>query len=442
MADQMTETEQKPSRIPRRSFFGLAAKGAAALALATAGIHLASQPAEGESNSNTILSHQQFLDQIREKSRQWGWETYMQNGKNILIDTARKCVNAKRDWIIPSQAYPNYFFARDSFWALVTLQDRQLLEMTQQRFHTDQKNNPDGHIATALLIDGSKPEKRDRDEESPLFDIIREYELMRQGGTPDKNSLALTLNFILKDHIRNGRYVTLGEQRPGDDTNCYHYWADSYRPGSKAEPSPQVIAYNQGLLCVALQALEKMGIQFDPNLKTQAEATYANLTNPQDNTSLPQKEGSDVVDVSSLVGEALSLYYFNKPLLTNERVQTTLNRFSKVFYPDGNFLGFQVITSFDGSLRPIEEYTAQATNADGNYQRGGSWMLFDELALYAGARHKVAEASGLFLQRITSEFRKVASSHEFLNTAGSDPGSSEPTRDNYGWNSFIYRLAT
>jgi hypothetical protein len=189
-----------------------------------------------------------------------------------------------------------------------------------------------------------------------------------------------------------------------------------------------------------LQCLEDLKVPVDPQVRAQAESVYANLVNPLDSLALPLREGSFVMDVSSLVGEALSLYYFNRSLLSYARVNATLNRFSRVRYPEGGLLGFKVISGFDGDYRPSNEFSGSPVNLPGGYQNGASWFLYDMLALYAAARHGVPQANKLFIQRLLSEVSRSWSSHEFLHTDAQKLGLSDSDRDGYGWNAFVLNL--
>jgi hypothetical protein len=92
----------------------------------------------------------------------------------------------------------------------------------------------------------------------------------------------------------------------------------------------------------------------------------------------------------------------------------------------------------------------------GYYQNGGSWMLYDVMALYAGARHDTSMRDfyiDRLVRRMASELRAgvgsspANQSHEFLCTAPDTAdapcrptGSAEAHRANYGWNTFAVRL--
>ena len=116
--------------------------------------------------------------------------------------------------------------------------------------------------------------------------------------------------------------------------------------------------------------LEEMNVAIDPQLRPRAEEIYRGMVNPEDGVSLPQRLGSTIIDVASLVGEALSLYLFDRPILSTERVEATFNRFSKVHYPDGSFLGYKVISDFYGGYRHDNEFIILKSTRPGNYHHG------------------------------------------------------------------------
>lgn len=400
------------------------------------------------SRGGVPLAHQEFVAGIRRWAQSDpALEGFVADFKQLLQETALRCVVDLGAWIVPGVNYSEFFFCRDSFWLLAALNDLHLSTVTVKRFREDQLLNADGHAATAFYMDGATPEWKDRDDESTLLYILHNYLLFRLGGKVSAESLEAAHRFVVA-HVKEGRYLTTGEtrrfpdQEVPDEIGAYHYWLDTLRIGSE-DGAPVVVAYNQGLLCVALRALELMGLALGEGELDCAEAAYAAMVNPEDGVSLPQREGAGLMDVSSLVGEALSLYLFDRPLLSQERIAATwerLNRHARVDYPDGAFLGYRVICEADGRYLKPERFLCPGFNGPGRYQNGGSWLLYDGLALYAAARHGVEGAQELFAQRLQSEVRTERSSHEFLSTNPARSGPNRPEELEYGWNTFLVNL--
>jgi hypothetical protein len=394
---------------------------------------------------SAVISHDRFLASIEDLAGEMNLTSFLRDFKELMRQTALSCVTDESKWVIPSKAYGFYLYTRDSYWVSMALKHPGLAEVLAKELVAGVRQKPSGQVITFLRRDAAIVDGSYRNDESSLLYVMHCYLLHKLGGQIPVASIEKARNYILSQVV-NGRYVTTGETRTGESFNgdeqlgTYHYWADTYRPAGKALASPEVITYNQGLLCIALQCLEDMGISFDPQARIQAEAVYANLVNPQDGVSMPLREGGTAVDVSALVGEALSLYLFNRPLLSNARVNATFGRFTRVRYREGGLLGFKVISDFNGGYRPSTEFSGSPVNLPGGYQNGGSWFLYDMLALYAGARHGVAQANKLFIQRMLSEVSHSWSSHEYLHTDAGLLGLADPDRDGYGWNSFVLNL--
>jgi hypothetical protein len=121
----------------------------------------------------------------------------------------------------------------------------------------------------------------------------------------------------------------------------------------------------------------------------------------------------------------------------------TLGTFRRVYFDDGDFLGFPVATQLDGSYLPEEWFSPAPDNWPGYYHNGGSWLLYDALALDVGRRHAVPEAEELLRARILAETRRSETLHEYIAT---DPALGDlghvpvPWRTGYAWNSYVATL--
>ena len=402
------------------------------------------EDAAGDADAGGVpVTHGQFVASLGQDA---GRQTFLAQIRQLLLDTAEACVQDQGAWVIPGPKYSQFLFCRDSFWLAAALQNATLSRTLVLRFAGEEQLRGDGQIATALRYDGRRTPRRD--DESTLLYVLHALMQVRLGGEPlleTLETLERAYGFVAS-HVVAGRYVTRGETRVGpefsgrDDLGAYHYWADTYRPMGRPEPAPAVFAYNQGLYCLALRSLRELGLCLSPELLPGAEAAYAALRSPSDGSSLPQREGAAVVDVSALAPEALSLYLFDRTLLGPERVRATLGRLAAARYPDGRFLGFKVISDFGGDYRPHAEFNGNPANHPGSYHNGGSWLLYDALALYAGARHGVEGCAETLVERLASEVSRSWASHEYLSTDPRTPGHTDPSREGYGWNTFVAAL--
>jgi hypothetical protein len=331
-------------------------------------------------------------------------------------------------WVMPSGWYP-MLFARDAFWIVAAHRDPAVHAALLARLSREQHES--GQTPTALYIDDYRPEGRDRDDESTLLFVLTAFDAFRLGARQDGLGAALArAGRFLAGRAPGGRYAST----PGP----YAYWLDTLALAGDAP----CVAYVQGLYAVALRALAELGPAVAP--AEAAEEQYRALFHP----SLGQvrcyadRDGrfGQLRDVSALVGEALSLYYFDRPVLETWQVAATLAAQPRARYADGAFLGFKNLAQADGGPLPKAWLSDWPANTPGDYQNGASWLLYDALALYAGVRHGVAGARELLLARLASETRRRPQLHEYLSTSPGDPGASDPKRDGYGWNGFVANL--
>lgn len=379
-------------------------------------------------------------------ARKVGTPQQLDDFTHLMFKTARACIVDGGGWTVPSPIYGD-MYTRDAFWVGMALEERRLSQAIVDQFREDQVRNEDGHTATFLSHTLPKIKETDRPDESTAIYVLHAYLLWRMGGKVDVGSLGHAYRY-LAEQTHQGWFVTRGEWRPIgwptglDDRGSFHYWADTYRPAGKPEQKPEVFAYNQGIVAVALRCLEQMHVAVESHLVQSVEHAYASMTSPHDYLTLPQRAGASIVDVSSLVGEALSLYWFDRSLLGQARVAASLRYFKRIHHHDGEFLGFRVISNLDGSCRPDDEFIVPISNPPGYYHNGGSWLLYDALALYVAARHGIEEASELFVRRLSSEVKYEKESHEYLSTSPEPDhlGKGEPRRTGYGWNAFVLRL--
>ncbi len=339
--------------------------------------------------------------------------------RTLSLYTARACVSSAGDWVRPGGPYYE-MYARDTFWVLMALRDIDLSGRIYRKFADQQYAS--GHIPTLLARDGRREAKED---ESTLLFILWAYTLWKAGTRLQSEPVTKAWQFVEK-HVQRGRYVT----GPG----TYHYWLDTLGFGG-----PDVVAYNQGLYAVAARCARQMGIATSATQATEAEQAYRGLYRPEFQT-ITLSEKSDLLDVSSLAGEYLALHLTNRPILTDDQVQSTLQTFVVVTHSDGEFLGYRVSSHNGGEYLDPSWLPESTDNLPGEYQNGASWLLYDALALGAGILHNDSTARGLLLSRFRSEVRLERSLHEYLSTHPNSPyfGVGPAYRRGYGWNAFAH----
>jgi hypothetical protein len=315
----------------------------------------------------------------------------------------------------PSRAYAGVWL-RDSFWTFLALGDVTLSGRALRHFANHQA--PTGQVPTQFTSFLRQPILRD-DESTLLFVIWSEWQARHRGWYPSARSLSLALGFVQR-HVRQGRYTS----RVGS----YADWFDAYRLQHADN-----LSYNQGLYVDALLAAQQLRQHVTSSQIGAAIAAYRALTDHAHgylrfSSLLPYH------DISSLTGEFLALWLFGRPLLSNAVVGSTVRAQPPFEY------GFRVVTNADGTyLRP----SAFVTHVfPGDYQNGGSWLLYDYMALATSCIQGTPTAANRMADRLREEFRYGPVFHEYLNTDISSPlAQHEPAyRDGFAWDTFVLRV--
>ena len=345
--------------------------------------------------------------------------------RDLCLRTARANILDRK--LFPSRAYDFGTWMRDAYWTLPILADDALKQYTWERFANGQDRDT-GQVPSALIH--SEEVLYSADDESTAFFVLLALEIKRAGLPIWEAPIQLAAKYLVNRLDPDGHY----RSGPGP----FAYWLDTLQLATR-----QTVAYNQGVIAVALRALQELGQPLPPGLLERVEATYAGLYRA-DLRLLPLASDTALLDVSCLVGEHLSLRYFRRPLLADEMVASTLAWFPRVRYPDRSFLGFPVAAQLDGTYMPEEWLYTAPDNWPGYYQNGGSWMLYDALALDAARQHGVPEADELLRARIVSETRVVPALNEYIattNARGQLGAVPFPWRSNYSWNSYVGTLS-
>jgi hypothetical protein len=345
-------------------------------------------------------------------------------------------------WVVPSGVYPE-MYSRDSFWTLAGYWQKDFLSDYVMMFSRNAQGagwSPplNGEIPRFVRKNVPAPSDGRPTDESTLFWII---------GAKLAGRTVATEPYLTQAHSWLKALVT-----PQGLAMVSHGWIDAWFPTSSAVVS----ANNQGLFAVALRALRDMGETVSPDEIKAADDAYRGLAS---GGYLHAYLGSGAVDVSSLMGEALALYLWDDSILDDATVAGTVAKLAPTYYPDGDFLGFKCLSNPDGSYLDPSQFLSYANPDAGDYQNGGTWLLYDALALYAAARHDTTDGSVLasrLIARLKSEVKYEYSSKEFLCSGGTcnsctptrctcpggacGPGSFDPARSGYGWNVFLKRL--
>jgi hypothetical protein len=355
--------------------------------------------------------------------------------------------------VVPSPFYRGGTWMRDAAWTLGGLNDAVLMSALTSRFAGAMTN--EGRMPT-LLINASSGALQ------PWYGAGGQGNPLPDDDSNFMYAIAARLGWqpVTQLESLNGVYAWMRNRTAGDGwyLSTSHGWHDSFYPlGTSGTNSATVVTHMQGLYAVALRALKDLGVAVPQSEVDAANANYAALTV---NGRMRAYAGSDRVGVTSLIGDALSLYIWNQPLLPDAVVEQTIANFAEVFDQQSRFVGYKVISEASGAFLPPGDFPVEnggAGTGAGDYQNGGSWLLYDAFALYAGIRHNLPDRRDAYatrlVQRFAAELRAgvgtvpANKSNEFLCTAPagsgapcSPTGSAVPERADYGWNAFLLRL--
>ncbi len=351
--------------------------------------------------------------------------------------------------LTPSQHYGPGTYMRDSFWTSYGLLNTPFLDTTETTIINEftaaipTSGSSAGHVPVTI----GGPQFLD---ESGLYYLIRMYRDSKQWNLKVANQAVAqsVLDFIRASQVRGNAFVTGGPYDNGGFEITPDSWLDGY-----LFPVGAVNAYDQGLYVVALRAAQAMGLDVTNGQIAGAQSVYQGLYDPRLGyirwLSTETYKSPDV-----LVGDALSLYLFNQPLLPDASAVNTLN--AQVFTP----YGMEDLAQADGSAVPPSQFltltnsptTGQTLGIPepGNwYQNGGSWLLWEFLAEYSALRHGDVSALAEMYKSLAAEVAVTPMSKEFKVTAnnpaiaGVDPawpyplGTSGLDRQGYGWNTAV-----
>jgi hypothetical protein len=325
--------------------------------------------------------------------------------------------NVSRKYAIvhPSRAYAGVWL-RDSFWTFLAIGDVTLSGRALRHFAARQL--PSGQVPTQFTVFLRQPILR-ADESTMLYLIWAEWQAQHHGWHPSTESLSLALGYVQRQ-ARQGRYMS--------QAGSYADWFDGYRL-----PRADNLSYTQGLYVDALLAAQQMHLSNPASAVTAAINAYRSLADPSHHY-LRYSMLLPYHDISSLTGEFLAQWLFRRSLLSSSVVAATVRtqpRFDS---------GFRVVTKADGTyLNPRAFITYMSP---GDYQNGGSWLLYDYMALATDCIDGSSAVGNRMAGRLRMEFQYGPVFHEYLNTDPKSPlARSEPAiRDGFAWDTFILQV--
>ena len=333
--------------------------------------------------------------------------------------------------LVPSTRYFEMYF-RDAFWTLNGSNNRALNENILRRIGAtiNDEGDPDNIITT---WHGSI--EHSTNEMAYLYLTWSLLNQRRFGIKPDMAKVRRVAAFIRKQFDPDGDGIVLVNNPQG----CVDVMWQS---------RPARFAVSQGGYAVALRVAKELGVEVAEDYIRAAEAGYRGfyadygssgkfLHSFPDNMCGPGGTRVDFVDIADLEPEFMSLFLFERKILTREMVLNTLAKFPVIrgcrpacCKVDGTF--------FSKEFNPFQPGLYWRP---GTYWNGGSWLRIEYQALAAARMHGMENADKLMQDRLRAELNNDPDnplSREYL-SCNQDPRDSSEHRV-FAWNLFLLRI--
>jgi len=320
-------------------------------------------------------------------------------------------------------------YLRDSFYALNGIHDRHLNENIFSLWADNQ--GIDGAINTLVEPNIANLERKSNDS-TPLW-LMWALLNRRRFGT-----------HIPMDKVRRAAEYCLAAYDPRREAVCTAQFVMGQLDVIHYPQGTSILCENQGMLAVLLRVIRELEIPqlsatIAENYIAKAEEVYRSYYDAKLGFLCPARNIRDAIGFADIFPEFLSLWLFNRKILTDEMVISHLNRIP-VMLPrnDCPFPGE------GGSVRPIfiglprggkewsyfnekwhpmvsDSYAAGYAGkaADGVYYNGGSWMRIEICGYVTAKLHGWEKAERAIANRLWAEIHtdeNYPTSQEYLPT--------------------------
>lgn len=341
-------------------------------------------------------------------------------------------------------------YLRDSFYALNGIHNRELNERVFDLWAENQ--GEDGAINTLVEPNMANLERKSNDS-TPLW-LMWALLNHRRFGTR-----------LPAERIRKAAEYCLNAYDSGGDAVCRAKFVMGQLDVIQYPEGTSVICENQGVFSVLLRVIKELRIagvseKISEPYIGRAEASYRSYYDPKLKFMRPARDITDAIGFAEIFPEFLSLWLFQRKLLTDEMVVRHLERIP-LMLPRGDCPHPEV----GGSLRPIfiglpdgspgwsffrEDWHPMVSNAfavnyanramDGIYYNGGSWMRIEICGYVAGKLHGWTGWEKAIENRLWAELNTSTdfpTSQEYLATDRAHPFFG--FHRVFAWNSFVLK---
>jgi hypothetical protein len=339
-------------------------------------------------------------------------------------------------------------YLRDSFFALNGVHNRELNESVFGLWGDNQGS--DGSINTLVEPNLANVERKSNDS-TPLW-LMWAFLNRRRFGTK-----------LPMDKVRKAAEYCMQTYDAQRDALCRAGFVMGQLDVIQYPNGNSTICENQGILAVTLRVIKELQIPgvsetVSDEYLGRAEAFYRSYYDPTRKFVLPARDIADAIGFAELFPEYLSLWLFNRKILTDEMVLNHLDRIPLMMprsdcpHPEvggtvrpiliGLPEGGKGWSYFNQNWHPMvsDTFALNYTNRgmNGIYYNGGSWMRIEICGYVTGMLHGWSGAAKAIANRLWAELniaRDFPTSQEYLATDSAHPFFGYHRV--FAWNSFI-----
>lgn len=374
--------------------------------------------------------------------------------KILYADLMMLCWNADTEQFRPMLAPSIWYSAagemylRDSFFALNGIHNRELNEQIFGLWAENQGR--EGAINTLVEPNMANLERKSNDS-TPLWLF---WALLNRRRFETK---------LPMEKIRKAAEYCLQTYDPGHSGICSAKFVMGQLDVISYPEGTSSLCENQGMLAVMLRVIKALEIAdvsatISEGYIQRAEAAYRSYYDPARKFLRPARDITDAIGFAEIFPEYLSLWLFNRKILSDEMVANHLDRIPVMMprqdspFPDtggtvrpifmGLTKGGDGWSYFTEKWHPMVSDSFAASYAqrgmDGIYYNGGSWLRIEVCGYVAGMLHGWDKAKQAIANRLWAEINiapDYPTSQEYLPTDPAHPFFGYHRV--FAWNSFV-----
>lgn len=352
-------------------------------------------------------------------------------------------INDLKPFTVPNLNYAPDMYNRDAFWSTVSTYDSSLnVGIWDQWANTQLPNGGIGTIITPYM--GSTEVKGN---EATIEWLIWALLNKRRFGVK-----------LPEEKIEKAVHYVLNEFDSDHDGICKANFDLCQIDVREYHPKTDRLAVNQGMFAIALRTIKELGFDISDEYLQKAEQGYRNFYDPNRKHLLFDRKYPDIISLTDLIPEFLSLWLFKEPILTDSMVINQLNQIpilNKVPnspHPEYGTTAPIIIrlthnkqgyAYFNTDYQPFGEFGKEnylGGANDGYYYNGGSWLRAEYCAYVVGLKHGWLKARSLMENRLWAVANLNPDwpfSKEFVPTKWTTTASWWPSTKGLTWNVFI-----